>query len=470
VKRVLHVIKPTWGVLGVAVMAALAAALLGPLQAGAQQQAPSNAVWVVPIETEISSATAQFVRARIDRANREQPLALVFLIDTPGGAVPAMQRIVDDVLNRAEVPTMAVVRNAFSAGALIAMATEQLAMLPGSAIGAALPIQITPTGIAPVDEKFTSAFRGEFRAVAEARGRDPRIAEAMVDERIEIPGLATSNELLTLTASQAVEFDIADIEARSLSDALEQFGYGGASIVRLEPNLTERLGSILALPIVAGLLLVLGIGGLVIEFFTPGFGIPGAVGLLALALLAMTAVVATPAGIWDVLLILLGVILLAVEALILPGFGVAGVLGIGVLAFAVFRIFQESWVFVLGYGAVFGGVLLAVLLWFLPNSRFASRLRLHTRIGRSTSDTESVEPGRYRERADLVGRTGVALTDLRPAGVARFGDDRVDVVTQGDFIAHGSAIKVLHVEGNRVTVRGVSADVGAVDDSAGAPV
>ena len=467
VKRVLHVMQLLrWGALGLAALLVLAA--IAPPRASAQSVA--NAVWLIPIEGEISSATAQFVRARIDRANREQPLALLFVIDTPGGAVPAMQRIVDDILNRVEVPTMAVVRNAFSAGALIAMAAEQLAMLPGSAIGAALPIQVTPTGIAPVDEKFTSAFRGEFRSVAEARGRDPRIAEAMVDERIEIPGLSTGNELLTLTASQAVEFDIADTEARSIGDALELFGYGGARIERLEPNLTERLGGFLAMPIVAGLLLVLGIGGLVIEFFTPGFGIPGAIGVLALALLALTAVVATPAGAWDVLLILVGVILLAVEALIIPGFGVAGVLGIGVLAFAVFRIFQESWVFVLGYSGVFGGVLLAVLLWFLPNSRFAARLRLHTRIGRSSHDEESVEPGRYRERADLVGELGLALTDLRPAGTARFGDDRVDVVTQGDFIPNGTTIKVLHVEGNRVTVREASAEARASDDAARATI
>jgi len=141
-----------------------------------------------------------------------------------------------------------------------------------------------------------------------------------------------------------------------------------------------------------------------------------------------------------------------------------------VLAFAVFRIFQESWVFVLGYSGVFGGVLLAALLWFLPNSRFAARLRLHTRIGRSASDEASVEPGRYRERADLVGKSGVALTDLRPAGTARFGDDRVDVVTQGDFIAHGTTIQVLHVEGNRVTVREASAEAQASDDPANAAI
>jgi membrane-bound serine protease (ClpP class) len=433
--------------------------------ARAQGAAANNVVWIVPIEGEINSAMAQFVRARIDRANRELPLALLFTIDSPGGEIGAMQRIVSDILNRSELPTLAVVRNAFSAAALIAMSAEQLAMLPGSAIGAALPVALTPTGIQAVDEKFASAVRGEFRAVAEARGRDPQVAEAMVDQRIEIPGLSTSQELLTLTAGQAVEYDIADIEARTIADALERFGYGGAAVERLEPDLTERLASFLSSPIVIALLLVIGVGGLVIEFFTPGFGIPGGVGVLALALLAMTAFVATPATPIDVLLIVLGIVLLAIEALVLPGFGVAGILGIGVLAFAIFRIFQEGWVYVLGYSAVFGGVLIAATLWFLPNSRFATSLRLNTRIGRTPGEVP-VEAGRGGERLDLVGQQGMALTDLRPAGVARFGDDRVDVVTQGDFIATGSTIQVLRVEGNRVTVRLVDPATAAAPASA----
>jgi membrane-bound serine protease (ClpP class) len=325
-------------------------------------------------------------------------------------------------------------------------------MLPGSAIGAATPIVATPLGIAPVDEKFNSAVRGEFRAVAEARGRDPRIAEGMVDARVEVPGIASSEELVTLTAGQAVQFGIADVEARTLQEAVELFGYAGARLERLEPNLTERVGTWLANPIIVAVLLVLGIGGLLLEFFSPGFGIPGGIGLLALALLALTAVVATPATGFDLALILVGVVLLAVEALVIPGFGVAGVLGIGVLAYAIFRVFQESWLTVLGTSTVLAGLMLAGLLWFLPYSRLAGRLRLATRIGRSPDDPVAT-PGRAGERVDLEGAVGTALTDLRPAGLARFGDERVDVVTLGDFIVAGSPIRVVRVEGNRVTVR-----------------
>jgi len=433
-----------------AAVVVLVLALAGAGWVRGQTATAGNEVWLLPIDTEITAATTTFVRTRIERANREQPLAVVLYLDTPGGAVNAMQDIVGVILHEARVPTIAVVQNAFSAGALIAMSAERLAMLPGSSIGAALPIQVTPTGISAVDEKFSSALRGEFRAVAEARGRNAQVAEGMVDERIEIPGLSTSTELVTLTSRQAVEHGIADIEAATLQEALTSFGYGGADIQRLEPGLTERLGGFLAQPWIAAALLVLGIGGLLIEIFTPGFGVPGAIGVVALGIFAAAAYIASPAGIFDIALLVIGVILLAAEVLIIPGFGVAGVLGIAALLVAVVRIFQESSLPVLGYSALFGGVLLGVLLWILPNSRLASVFRLSTRLTTPPAQSATALVG---ERSDLAAAVGVALSDLRPAGVARFGSERVDVVSEGDFVPAGSVLRVLRVEGNRITVR-----------------
>ena len=124
--------------------------------AWAQTGGSTNEVWLLPIDTEINTGTTAFVRSRVHQANDELPLALVLYIDTPGGAVSAMQDIVGVILHETRVPTIAVVQNAFSAGALIAMSAQHLAMLPGSSIGAALPIMQTPTGVAPVDEKFSS--------------------------------------------------------------------------------------------------------------------------------------------------------------------------------------------------------------------------------------------------------------------------------------------------------------------------
>ena len=440
----------------IAAHALAVAFLIGSVAAAFVQPAiaqPADRVWVLPIDTEITPATAHFVASRIAQANDVQPLAILFLIDTPGGQVSAMDDIADTILNDTRIPTLAVVRNAFSAGALIAMSAEQLAMLPGSSIGAALPITIGPGGANPVGEKLNSAMRGQFRSVAEARGRNGEVAAAMVDQRIEIPGLATSEELVTLTAQQAVEHDIANMVASSVPDALDQFGYGGAETVTLEPNLRERLGTWLANPIIAAMLLVIGIGGILIEIFTPGFGIPGGIGIVALAILAASAAIATPAGVWDLLLILGGILLFAAEVLLIPGFGVAGILGLAAIGFAVVRVFQDDAVLVLGWSALFGGVLLVLLIWMLPRSRVASVLRLSTRLTSEPllSDAAPAEPAPARTR--VRGEVGVALSDLRPAGIARFDDVRVDVVTEGDFIDVGSALEVLRVEGNRVVVR-----------------
>src|SRR5690606_1349864 len=363
-----------------AAVVVLVLALAGAGWVRGQTATAGNEVWLLPIDTEITAATTTFVRTRIERANQEQPLALVLYLDTPGGAVSAMQDIVGVILHEARVPTIAVVQNAFSAGALIAMSAQHLAMLPGASIGAALPIMQTPTGVAPVDEKFSSALRGEFRSVAEARGRNARVAEGMVDERIEIPGLSTSTELVTLTSRQAVEHDIADTEAANLEAALAAFGYGGARITRLEPGLTERLAGILSQPLVAALLLVVGIGGLLIELFSPGFGIPGAIGIVALGVFAAAAYFANPAGLLDIGILVAGVVLLALEVFVLPGFGVAGVLGLAAIVVALIRIFEEGTLAVLGYGVLFGGVLLGVLLWMLPNSQLAAALRLSDRL------------------------------------------------------------------------------------------
>jgi len=439
--------------LGVAALAMVAGPVgyaQGAGQAGAGSG--SNSVWLIPIESEINAATARFVETRIQRANRERPLAILLYLDTPGGKITAMQKIVDAVLNQAQVPTLAVAQNAFSAGALVAMSAEKLAMLPGSSIGAALPITLTPTGAKPVNEKFNSAMRGEFRSVAEARGRNAQIAAGMVDQTIAIPGIATDKELVTLTAQEAVANNIADIQASSVRDALQQWGYGGASVTRLSPSLSERLAGVLTSPIAAAALLVIGIGGLLIEIFTPGFGVPGGLGLVALALLAAGAFIATPAGPVDIVLIIGGVLLLAAEVLVIPGFGVAGVLGIAAVIVAVVRIFQGSAATVLGYSALFAGVLLATLLWILPNSKVAAAFRLSTRLTNPPPPASGETPW-SADRAYLAGREGLALSDLRPAGVARFGDERVDVVSEGDFIPAGSRLTVLRVEGMRVTVR-----------------
>ena len=430
-------------------------ALVGTLPAVAQDA--NNSVWVLQIDSEITPATTQYIRSRVERANEEQPLALVLLIDTPGGQIIAAENIVDIMLQDVRVPSIAIVKNAISAGAIIAMSAEQVAMLPGSSIGAATAINGL-TG-EQASEKINSVWRSFFRTTAEARGRNAEVAEGMVSENVEIPGLSTNEELITLTGAQAVQYDIADIEASTLDDALADLGYGGVDVTVLEPNVAERLGGLLGNPLIAAALLVLGIGGILIELFSPGFGLPGLVGVIALVALAAGAFIATPAGVFDIVLILGGIVLLVLELLVIPGFGIAGVLGLAAILFAVIRIFPNDyqWVSVLGWTSIFGGLLTIALFWLLPNSRFVKVFALSARLDNERGRDR--EQGRLVASLDyLVGMHGVALTDLRPSGTAQLDGQRVDVVTEGDFISNGSALEVLRVEGVRVIVRTLTKD------------
>ena len=414
----------------------------------AQAQRP---VWVLPIEGVISSATAQFVETRLQEAATAQPLAVVFQIDTPGGSVAAAEKIANSILN-APVPTIAVANQALSAGALIAMSAEQLAMLPGGTIGAATAINGVTGQTA--SEKINSAWRGQFRSVAEARSRNARVAEGMVSERIEIPGLSTNKELITLTAAQAVTYNIANLRADSLRGALGTLGYGDVTLETRSPSPWERFAGALTNPLLAAVLLAVGVIGVTVEIFTPGFGIPGGVGIVALGLFFAGSFAASPPGILDVALILGGVVLVALELFVIPGFGVAGVLGFAALAWGIARIFQGNTLTMLGYTTLIGAALLGLALWLLPNSRLLRPLTLSARLSSATREEQLFAPQTPHE---LLGQTGAALTDLRPAGTMQIGKLRVDVVTEGGYIARGSEVEVVRVEGNRVTVRDLSA-------------
>lgn len=421
----------------------------------ARAQSP-NAVWVVPIDTQISSATTRYIEDRLERANAEQPLAVVFTLDTPGGSVEAAENISSAIL-QARVPTIAVVEQAISAGALIAMSAEQVAMLPGSAIGAATAINALTGETAP--EKINSVWRGRFRSVAEARGRNARVAEGMVSESIEIPGLSTAEELITLTGAQAVEYDIANLQASSLTDALAQLGYGDVATETVGPTPTERFAGALANPLLAAALLAVGVIGIAVEIFTPGFGLPGAVGIAALLLFFGGSFLGSPPGTLDLVLLVVGLLLIAVEIFIVPGFGVFGVLGFLAVAWGVARIFQGDALTMLGYTTIIGGALLALAFWLLPNSRLSRPLTLSARLaGGLGAETQGEPLEETRGFASLRGERGVTITDLRPTGTARFGDLRVDVLSEGGFVLRGSEVEVLRVEGNRVTVREVAPD------------
>ncbi len=400
--------------------------------------------YLVKISGDIDRPLAAYVESSLVRAGKEGAGGVVFLIDTPGGRVDAAIRISDAILN-SPLPTLAVVQNAFSAGALISLSAEQIAMLPGSEIGAAMPISISPIKKpSPVDRKYISAFKGKFRSVAESRGRPVELAEAMVDPEMVVKGLAAKGEPLTLSAAKAVELHVADFEAASIRDALAKAGFDG-DVKELPLPVSIKLARVLTSIYVAPLLLALGLLGVFVEIITPGFGVPGALGALFLGLYFAGGLLSGASGLLPIVLFLAGLGLLLAEAFVIPGFGVAGIGGILALGVSIYLTFGDQAMLAGSIAVIVTALGLITALRYLPRTRAASALVLGGAINAQAPPNERLQV--------LNGAIGTAMTDLRPAGIARFGEKKVDVVSDGDYIPRGSRVRVIEVEGVRVVVR-----------------
>lgn len=414
--------------------------------------------YVVPVRGEVDAGLAAFVDRSVGEAEEAGARALVLDIDTLGGHVDAAVLIRDRLL-RTRVPTVAFIHpRAISAGALIALASERIAVSDGATIGAAAPVEAAP-GAAPrpAGEKVTSYLRKEFRATAEQRGRPPEIAEAMVDADVAIPGLVAEGKLLTLTTREALAHGIADFRADDTAGVLEHLGLEAAELRRPSPNWAERLVGFLAIPMVGSLLLSVGTLAILVEVRSPGFGVAGLLGVACLALFFWSRWILQLVGWEEIALIVAGSALLALEVFVIPGFGVAGVLGVILL-------FMGLTLSFVGQGVTPRGILEAVvqialaailalvgsivLLRTLPHLPFGRRIVLSTGLSEGGWDA-----GSSRGAPIQAGARGTALSPLRPTGVAEIAGKRTDVVSDGEYVPSGEPIEVIRIAENRIVVR-----------------
>jgi membrane-bound serine protease (ClpP class) len=308
-----------------------------------------------------------------------------------------------------------------------------------------------------------SYFRTEMAATARAKGRRGDLAEAMVDKDIEIEGITQAGKLLTLDTDNALRLKVADFEADSLEDLLEETGLDGAEQERPGPGWAELVARWLTHPVVSGLLMTIGFLGILIELYTPGFGAPGIVGLSCLVLFFFGHLIVHLAGWEELVILLVGITLLGVELFVTPGFGVLGAAGLllivasfimaltalpitisfetGLLRLAVIRTIISA------LGAI---GLFIVMLRFLPKLKFAHPLVERAAISARTF-TDNMET---RGPAVAPGETGTALSPLRPSGRGRIGTKSFDVIADGEFIDVGEAFDVVRLEGGKIIVRG----------------
>ncbi|RPH99059.1 MAG: nodulation protein NfeD [Zetaproteobacteria bacterium] len=440
------------------------ALLLGAAAApGPPPGAPAKpVVYVAPVQGVIDLGLVPYVDRVLAEAATAGAAAVILQIDTFGGRVDAAVQIRDSLL-RSPLRTVAFVdKRAISAGALISLAATTLAMAEGGTIGAATPVMAGAPGAAPqpVAEKTVSYMRKEFRATAEHRGRPPLFAEAMVDADVAIPRVIAKGKLLTLTTAEALQHKVAELRAADLPALLAALDLAGAEVRRVSETWAESLVRFLTHPVLSSLLMTVGLLGIIIEVRTPGFGVPGTVGIASLGLFFWGHYLVRLAG-WEVLLLLaLGVGLLGVELFVLPGFGVTGVLGIGAIlgSLTLTLVGSGATAEAMAWAAfrVLGSVLAAIgvgLVAFrvLPRSSVGRRLVLDTALPAQGGFASPPATDRA-----WLGQRGVAATTLRPAGIATIAGTRVDVVTDGEYVELGEPIEVLRVDGNRIVVRRVA--------------
>lgn len=416
-------------------------------------------VYVVPITGVIDLGLAPFVARTLDEAAKAGAKAVIFDINTFGGRVDAAV-LIRDALLHSPLPTIAFVNpRAISAGALISLAAETIAMAEGGTIGAATPVQVGMPGspAQPVEEKTVSYLRKEFGATAERRHRPRLLAEAMVDADVAIPGVIEKGKLLTLTTAEAVQHKVAQFHANSVEDVVRKLDLTGVRIHRASETWAETLVRALTHPIVSSVLMAVGMLGIIMEIQSPGFGLPGMIGLAAMALFLGGHWLVALAGWEQVLLIGLGLLLIGAEVFLIPGFGVAGLLGI----LALLAGFGSSLV---GAGATWAAIATAVvraglslvlaivggfiLFRFLPRLPIGRRLILDTGLAAGAGYRSEPESDRR-----WLGHQGMTVSALRPSGIAQLDGERVDVVSDGMFLEPGTRIEVIRVDGNRIVVR-----------------
>ncbi|MGE3912865.1 MAG: nodulation protein NfeD, partial [Chloroflexota bacterium] len=342
---------------------------------------------------------------------------------------------------------------------------------PGAVLGAATPVTGNGQTASP---KTISAVRSTFKSTAETRGRDPQLAEAMVDPSVTVEGLDGSDQLLTLTTADARARGFVDGVAASRQELLQAAGLDGAAIHNTAPALAEHLVRIITNPMIAALLVAAGLLLVLTDLFGGGIGVgfPAAVGISLMGVFFWGHMLAGLAGWEGVVLVGVGLVLLALEAFVIPGFGLAGILGILAFAAGLFVsliggeivtsadiVRAATTVTAALVGLVLGG---AALLWLLIRTDKTGGIVLQTRLGLADGNLRLPAMTRRRttEPASLRGAHGVADSDLRPAGYARINGRRVDVVTRGDYLPAGTVLEVVQDDGYRRVVRRFEASQG----------
>ncbi len=452
--------------------------LLFPLEGKLKELKAEEIIWV-KVKGDVELGMAKYIERAVHLAEKKKSSFLVLEISTYGGRLDAAEDI-KEILLKTPLPTYSFINpRAISAGALIALATSHIYIHPGGNIGAATPVM---EGSGPAPEKIKSFVRSSFRSTAEVKKHPSALAEAFVDEEIEvveveggkilkkeevkkgekiIKTISPKGKLLTLTGKEAVELGLAEATASDREEFLRKVNLQNLSVKEITPNWGEKLAGIFTHPLISGLLLSVGLLGIIFELQMPGWGISGTIGSLCLFLFFAGKYFSGLAEIGDIILFFIGLILIGIEIFLLPGFGIAGITGIlalltGLYLSLVKRPLPHTPLDMERIKTAFyslGWSLALIIIGVLVLLRFFPKTPLFEKIALTTSQKEGyTAPPDY---SYLLGKRGKTLTPVRPAGKVSIEGKIIDVVSEGEFIPKGKKVEIIKVEGARVVVREV---------------
>lgn len=417
-------------------------------------ESKSGSVYIIPVDQDIERGLQKFMERGFQEAKDMKAALIVLEINTPGGRIDTAHNM-GDIIRNSEIPTVAFIQgDAASAGSYIALNANKIAMAPGSMIGAAALVDGI-TGNRIEDPKLVAYWKSVMAGAAEVSKRNPEIAKGMTDVDMvvnmpEINDTKEKGEIISLTSEQALKVGYADTIAKTTDEVITWMGYSTDDVFRVEQSGAEKFSEFLTSPIIMTLLLFMGIAGVIIELIVPGFGIPGILGITGFVLYFFGNYVAGFAGSETWILFIVGIIMLVLE-LFVPSFGILGLLGSASLIVGVVRAaYSTSHVALsLIVACVCALIVIIVVARIFKKRGIWNRFIL--------SDSLSTEKGYVptASKESLLDKEGISVTPLRPAGIVVLEGERVDVVTDGEFIAMNTAVRVVKVEGSRIVVKAI---------------
>ncbi|MBN2814348.1 MAG: nodulation protein NfeD [Bacteroidales bacterium] len=432
-------------------------------------------VYVFPVRDEIGKASWRVMREAFAEAQQHNADYIIIHMNTYGGAVNFADSMRTRILNSI-IPVFVFIDNqAISAGALISIACDSIYMRPGGNIGAATVVDQTGS---VVPDKYQSFMRSTMRATAEAHGkdtivsgndtiikwhRDPRIAEAMVDPTVVAEGIDDSTKVLTLTAEEAVANDYCEGLATNIPEVLKRAGINDYELVTYRPSGVDKIIGFLLSTVVQGILIMLMIGGIYYELQSPGVGFPLIIALAAALLYFAPLYLEGLAAHWEILLFIAGIVLVFLEIFLFPGFGIAGISGIVLIITGLtlslvdnisFRFESTEAVGQLAkaFFTVVVSVFMAFVVALFGTRRFAfSRRMSGLSLGTIQDHKDGYISSDIRQK-DMIGKTGIAFTMLRPSGRIEIDGEIYDAKAEISYIEKGANIKVIRDEAGQLYV------------------